>query len=261
MSQRRDWGSRPIDGRDWGGSAVYDEYLMAELIQRFEEACRGDDPAETGLGDPFDDIPSRSCSRLFDHLEIEGADTFDEFDEVLVAQRKEAERRTRRRQSSINKQRRMSIFAAAAGAKPRHPRESRSSAFQNEPIVEEEEVEGADAAEIIGKSEPFMANIFSFMSEKDLMTSASTVNTQWADWATDAHANLLLSSVPNRANDEVSDECIIVDTKQQEPMLERTWKSLHSQFPWACYLAEGGAKTVYRAYNSAVDREEAISVM
>jgi len=234
---------------------------MAELIQRFEVACRGDEHVGPGLDDPFEDIPPRSCGRLFDDLEIEGADTFDEDDEALVAQRKEAERKTRRRQSSINKQRRMSIFAAAAGAKPRHPRESRSSAFQNEPIVEVEETETADAPDIVCKSELFMANIFSFMSEKDLMTVASTVNTQWADWATDAHANLLLASVPNRSNDEDSDECIIVDTKQQEPMLERTWKSLHAQFPWACYLAEGGAKTVYRAYNSVVEREEAISVM
>ena len=73
MTQQRDWGSRPIQGRDWGGSVVYDETLMAELNRRFEETCRVDDPTETALLHPFENIP-RSSSSLFDDLAIDGID-------------------------------------------------------------------------------------------------------------------------------------------------------------------------------------------
>ena len=260
MTQRREWGSRPIDGRDWGGSVAFDVALMAELVQRFEEACRGDDPTEKAFDDPFDDI-TYSSSRLFDDLEIEKSDTFDEEDTILVHDRKERERSSRRRQSSINKRRRLSIFAVAAGARSRHPRESRSTVFQNEPVFEEPEVVTDNPAESVGTTEHIMATIFSFMGEKDLLTVFSTVGTQWADWATDAHANLLVSSVrfPDTGDDD--DENLAFVGNQRDPVLERSWKSLHGKFPWACYLAAGGAKTVYRAFNMAVGREEAISVM
>lgn len=235
---------------------------MEELIQRFEEMCRGDDPTDEFEGDDsFPGIPRESSKLVFDDLEIESTGEFDEDDEVLVLQRKEEERRSRKRQSNINKRRRMSLFATAAGARPRHPRESRASVFQTETIEETdaEEAAAAPAATMVGKCEAVMANVFSFMGENDLMTKASTVNLQWADWATDAHANLLLASVASQdADGDLDDED---ETVPREPILERSWKFLHGRFPWACFLAEGGAKKVYRVHNAAVNREEALSVM
>jgi len=103
-----------------------------------------------------------------------------------------------------------------------------------------------------------MANVFSFMGENDLMATASTVNLQWADWATDAHVNLLRASVPSQDAVGGVDED---KTVPREPILERSWKFLHGRFPWACFLAKGGAKTVYRVHNAAVNGEEALSVM
>ena len=169
------------------------------------------------------------------------------------------ERSSGRRQSAANKVRRLSIFAVAAGS--RHPRESRSSVFQNEPISKEPEVATDNAAESVGTTEHIMATIFSFMGEKDLLTVLSIVCTQWADWATYAHANLLLSSVPFPDTGDDDDENSAFVGNQREPVLERSWESVHKEFPLACYLAAGGAKTVYRVFNRAVDREEAISVM
>jgi hypothetical protein len=43
--------------------------------------------------------------------------------------------------------------------------------------------------------------------------------------------------------------------------IERSWEALHKSFPWACFLAKGGAKTVFKVYNVATEQEEAISVM
>ena len=238
---------------------------MAELIQRFEEVCRGDDPSDEFEQDLLPYNSQKSNSKLILDLEIETGGEFDEDDEFLVQQRKEEERKSRKRQSNINKRRRMSLFATAAGTRPRHPRESRVSVFQTEIISEDEteEEEVVDYAELVGKSEALMATIFSFMGESDLMTKASTVNTQWANWATDAHANLLLASVPSSDTDDDDDDGLDCDqgTAQRELIMERSWQFLHGRFPWACFLAEGGAKKVYRVHNLAMNREEAISVM
>jgi hypothetical protein len=39
VNQDRGWGSRPIDGRDWGTSLVYDETLMGQLMFQFVTSC------------------------------------------------------------------------------------------------------------------------------------------------------------------------------------------------------------------------------
>ena len=49
--------------------------------------------------------------------------------------------------------------------------------------------------------------------------------------------------------------------QEKEPILEISWNVLHCRFPWACFLAEGGAKKVHKVYNSTVKAEEALSVM
>jgi hypothetical protein len=101
----------------------------------------------------------------------------------------------------------------------------------------------------IATSEKLMGKIFSFFDEKTLFTKAFATWSQWGDWATDAHANLLLGSVQ------------IDDNTAKKTSLDISWKSLHDSFPWACFLAAGGAKKVYKVYNPVARKEEAVSVM
>jgi hypothetical protein len=39
------------------------------------------------------------------------------------------------------------------------------------------------------------------------------------------------------------------------------WNILLERFPWGCFLAQGGAKQVFKVYNACNKKEEAISVM
>jgi len=142
---------------------------------------------------------------------------------------------------------------------------------QNDEVPMDEAVGDDDeqsAAEKLGRHQELMMGIFSFMGERDLMVFGTTVNTQWSDWATDAHVDLLRKSIPLKADDddndgeEAEDKSAIVRIATRKTILERPWEFLHeSLFPWACFLGEGGAKKVYRVYNSAANGEEAISVM
>lgn len=200
---------------------------------------------------PFGDLHSRSASLVF---------TMDEGpeDEAISAlAKKEEARRNRKRRSSFNKRKRMSLFASATGATALLPRHHFSLPAAD--TIHEHDTDEVPAVETIAKSELIMEKIFSFMDESCLLAKASATCTQWADWATDAHASLLLASVPAQQSDE--DDAETIDSKEKATILERTWKQLHGSFPWACYLAEGGAKKVYRVHNSSVNQEEAISVM
>jgi len=174
----------------------------------------------------------------------------------------EKSRRDEKRRRESDKKRRISLRAPSVT----DPRMSRfSSVFQQGDInaVTNTIDEQMSAAENLGRDEALMLNIFSFMGERDLMLVGTTVNTQWSDWATDTHVALLLESIPLKDDDDeedtAEDESAIVATR--EPMLERSWKLVHEGFPWACFLGEGGAKSVYRVHNAAANGEEAISVM
>ena len=175
---------------------------------------------------------------------------------ISALAKKEEERRNRKQRSSLNKRNRMSLFASATGATALRPRQNFSLPAAD--TIRELDAEDVLPAEIIAKSEPLMGKIFSFMDESCLLAKACATCTQWADWATDAHASLLLASVHVQTDD---DDVESVDTQESPPIWERSWKQLHGSFPWACFLAEGGAKKVYRVHNSAVNQEEALSVM
>jgi hypothetical protein len=73
------------------------------------------------------------------------------------------------------------------------------------------------------------------------------------------------SDVGEAIDDEEDDDSVNVS-------LELLWKvlvwslklsreSLHEKWPWACFLAEGGSKKVYKVYNADSNEEEAMSVM
>lgn len=202
---------------------------------------------------PMPDLPRRSSNLAFD-LEVDTLDICGDDDEIELLAKKDAERKNRKRMGNFNKRQRMSLFATATGAKTHLPRQI----YPVPTFVEPESEEIEHPAELIAKTENVLSKIFSFFRESELMTTASSVCTKWSDLATDAHANLLLASVQLSGE---SDTEAAAEKAKTRPILERTWKFLHGRFPWACYLAEGGAKKVYKVHNSAVDQEEALSVM
>lgn len=200
---------------------------------------------------PLADLPARPSSLVFTMEEAAPED-----EEISALAKKEEERRNRKRRSSVNKRKRMSLFASATGATALLPRQHFSLPVAD--AIREHETEDVLPAETIARSEPLMERIFAFMDESSLMTKASATCTQWSDWATDAHVSLLLASVDVQTDE---DDILSYSEQQKAPILERSWKQLHDSFPWACYLAEGGAKKVYKVHNRAVDQEEAVSVM
>jgi hypothetical protein len=38
MQHNRGWGSRPVDGRDWGTSYGYEKSVLDDLLAQFKEA-------------------------------------------------------------------------------------------------------------------------------------------------------------------------------------------------------------------------------
>lgn len=132
-----------------------------------------------------------------------------------------------------------------------------------------------------------VVNIFSFLTETELLMKASVVSTSWADGAATAHANLMLASlgstdVPEEDADSESedDQGSVASADIEEDAgstsapagisslrntvaasMERRWSSLTRSFPTGQFLSEGGFKVVYKVWNAAVGQEEAVSVM
>ena len=113
-----------------------------------------------------------------------------------------------------------------------------------------------------------LETILSFLDERELLQNASLVNSTWADVATDVHAKLMLMSVGNLGygNDaeyDSDDDATLksLNSRSKAQLMERSWDYLTSSFPWACFLSEGGFKSVYKVLNNRHRAEEAISVM
>jgi len=132
----------------------------------------------------------------------------------------------------------------------------------------------------------FLPLIFDFLSEQDLLCKASLVCTRWADIAAYSLAKLMLISVGCRTDiipqgkkedrnrtfsEKLVEEISLHDRNdfyfsrsQYQSIvksIEKSWAEMNRIFPWACFLAEGAYKKVYRVWNADVDGEEAISVM
>jgi len=117
-----------------------------------------------------------------------------------------------------------------------------------------------------------LSNIFSFFSEQELLCYASPICTTWADAATASHACLMLTSMGfstsladsdsygGGGGEELreADDSLVQSVAKS---MERSWKFLMSQFPWACYLSDGSYKKVFKVYNSTLNASEALSVM
>lgn len=110
-----------------------------------------------------------------------------------------------------------------------------------------------------------LLNVFSFLDEQELLCRALPVSTLWADVGTDAHATLMLSSVGcidgDDGLDDDGDEEEDAGNESIMQSMEKSWKYLTNQYPWACFLSEGAFKKVYKVWNASTQAEEAISVM
>lgn len=166
---------------------------------------------------------------------------------------KNADRLYRKRVSKYNKMKRMSLFAVAVNSQLNLPLRQSKCIDQIEEIDE-----NSSAAEFCSQNEKVVASILSFLNESELMTKAFPVCKAWSDYATVTHTKLLVASIQGDEVDSIPRSGCVPG---QEPILEISWKSLHRRFPWACFLAEGGAKKVHKVYNSSVNAEEALSVM
>ena len=148
------------------------------------------------------------------------------------------------------------------------------------------------AMDAVLRDEELLSPIFSYLTEEELLVSASAVQTSWAEAATSAHATLMLVSVgcstsfveggndEDDDSDDEGDDATMDGSSSMMQMvdnttgggnnnsndsiaksMERSWQFLNDKFPWATFLSEGAFKRVYRAWNSTVNAEEAVSVM
>jgi hypothetical protein len=108
-----------------------------------------------------------------------------------------------------------------------------------------------------------LTNIFSFLTENEILCNAFLVCSTWADAASHAHANLMVASLgyENEDSDDIDEVSVGEGLTIAQQAMELSCPTLTDRFPWGRYLAEGGMKTVFKVWNKAVRAEEAISIM
>jgi len=111
-----------------------------------------------------------------------------------------------------------------------------------------------------------LAAVFSFLNERELLCKVSPVSLLWTEACTEAHAHLMLSSVGCSITPDAHDDHDDLDDTETENLsimhsMEKSWKYLVNQYPWACFLSEGAFKRVFKVWNSSTEAEEAVSVM
>ncbi|GKY96432.1 hypothetical protein MPSEU_000602700 [Mayamaea pseudoterrestris] len=298
MDLGKNWGSCPFQGSDWGESDQCEEATLQQLLARFEESTQqtgilADHPI-AGITSilNFDcemDCESERVGDLYvsESPEKKVAVRFDAVSPVPIVDEKDRQKRRK----SFAKLRRLSLcYQQSLG--PNHllsqPHSSllfsESCPMMIDAIRERISSEvSTDYVDMInaatpnwqGKSLP-LADVFAFLTESELKLTASLVSQSWADAAATAHATLMTASVgylldrdleEDEATDD-EDEDLQAELDASVPAMdsiarsmERPWTYLVQTFPWGCYLAEGGMKKVYKAYNTSVGAEEAIAVM
>jgi len=198
------------------------------------------------------------------------------------------DRLARRRIGSLAKHRRVSLFANtmqsrntirpsrkshfAGGARMSIAEttlalhDAKRFSFLPPPVAETSSFEEVKEPEIVQNplmESNILSGVFSFLDEQELLCGVSPVCSEWADVCTEAHATLMLSSVGCLDNLDDIDDLDAPEVENEAIMrsMEKDWKYLVNQYPWACFLSEGAFKKVYKVWNSSTKSEEAISVM
>lgn len=184
------------------------------------------------------------------------------------------ERNDRRRRASMVKNARMSLFLKTndqeSGRLSNHrpvfwsKRSSIADIVKNDltilghPQFPGEFSEESHVEELF-ENQVALVHIFSFLSQTELMTTASTVCSSWSDAATTAIVKLMRSSLDFLDDDdELDDNSSSVIPSSS---LEKSWDYLTGLFPWGRFLSYGAFKNVYKVHNAATDNTEAVSVM
>ncbi|KAL7493359.1 hypothetical protein ACHAWT_002422 [Skeletonema menzelii] len=299
------WGSKPIAGRDWGESSQCCDLTIDACNQIFAAAwCTSDFHdneclcSEYGLAMSSEDEASlwehyTACddSRMncgVDELQTRkrigfqrhgsvGASAFAHLhidDDDVKATSAQHQNEDMKRAKKLRKMRRMSLFAAASGflQPSRRFRLSVSPSKKVLPLACVEEDDDVPFEHIM-ECQAFSA-ILSFLSEGELLHTASLVSSAWADASAEALGNLMLISVgcsPSLISDshddessDVEDDDMKVAAKSTAPKaksMQKKWTDVINTFPWANFLSDGAFKRVYKVWNDALRSYEAISVM
>jgi hypothetical protein len=229
------WGSRPVEGMDWGCSERCDERHLAMLSSKFlawlaEAGQLGS--SESTLGEIFP--VDRSANVCLDLDDVEGCsddeDGYEDTDsdslpamitkEMAMASinvhenvADEASMREERRLStSLAKYKRMSL-CASANPSAMHRRKSlclslskiSSEVFHRDlptsmnsftsPLAGQKSIEKQHPIIKIMDAPHILHHIFGFLEGAELLTTVPLVCSAWSDAATEAYANLLLASV------------------------------------------------------------------
>ena len=179
----------------------------------------------------------------------------------------------RRRAVKLRKYARMSMCVAAA-ADYLQPKLKRCYRLSETPQKKRTLLNEADINSITGSST--FSHVLSFLSERELIHSASLVSTRFADVAAESLGNLMLASVgcdpwirgKRRDSPSDADDSPLADAQGASrwhlsvaKSLERGWPSISHQFPWAHFLSDGAFKKVFKVWNHRCGAYEALSVM
>ena len=290
IKQDPGWGSRPVLGRDWGTSDAADEMILQAVDVRMAEIEK-QMAQRTSLGPTRDGLP---CMPMAEDVDVlKGRASHMSIEEVLEEQDSmvedgEDERLLRRRQASLAKHHRVSLCVAASMEVSRTLFSRRSifpTVLESAPLEERTLLssdlhrfpERRSSAPTLSGSLSFVMDsvvldgVFSFLSERDLMCTSSLVCSKWYEASATAYARLMMASVGYSEEDEEdedlsdqSSEAGDIDSLlafENIALTSRGWDYLTTRFPWGVFLSQGGFKSVYKVYNTAVNAEEAISVM
>lgn len=182
----------------------------------------------------------------------------------------------RRRTMKLSKFRRMSLCVAAAPEfKPNLKRCYRLSQSPVKTPGASTSLKGTPINIIVDTTA--FSHVLSFLTQGELLGSASLVCTRFADVAAEALCLLMQVSVGcdpssnSAANDDSSSEggeSDLVDTQADSKewssvakSMKRSWPYLMDRFPWAQFLSDGSFKRVYKVWNKNCGAYEALSVM
>jgi hypothetical protein len=179
----------------------------------------------------------------------------------------------RRRTMKLQKYRRMSMCVAAA-AELIQPKLKRCYRLSETPTKKRISLNETYINRIMESH--IFSHVLSFLSERDLIHSASLVSTRFADFAAEALGNLMLVSVgcdPWTRGIKTDNLCDADDYSLTDvrgisrwhssvaKSLEKGWPYLMRQFPWAQFLSDGAFKKVFKVWNHQCGAYEALSVM
>ena len=221
------WGSRPVQGKDWGASEKCADHTIGLLVEQTNAELRkaGKDAQQIDLDSPH--LYARSANLCLD-LEADRSEGCDDGSDdeqadcffpmadkkalgstVESSPSSEGLRDMKRRSIAIAKRRRMSVCVSShrptvlPQRKPLFQYNKRQSVFgelaQREFFKRDVGVQEPLAAEQplieVLAEENLLQSVFAFLEGKDLLMTASLVCTSWAEAATDAYAELVLASV------------------------------------------------------------------